>query len=80
MTVNVIEVYYFATKENLDRMSFCCSGFVLRKSYVCVQVRMLAEAWKYTAADRFLHCLPLHHILHNAFFLIYLCSHDVKGG
>lgn len=26
------------------------------------QVKMLAEAWEYTSADRFLHCLPLHHV------------------
>lgn len=24
---------------------------------------MLSEAWEYTSSDRFLHCLPLHHIL-----------------
>ncbi|CDY28376.1 BnaC01g35460D [Brassica napus] len=34
------------------------------------QVRMLSEAWEYTAADHFLHCLPLHHVhgLFNALF------------
>lgn len=26
------------------------------------QVKMLTEAWEYTSADRFLHCLPLHHV------------------
>ncbi|CAN6925810.1 unnamed protein product [Brassica oleracea] len=34
------------------------------------QVIMLTEAWEYTAADHFLHCLPLHHVhgLFNALF------------
>ncbi|XP_042499109.1 probable CoA ligase CCL8 [Macadamia integrifolia] len=26
------------------------------------QVQILAEAWEYTSADIFLHCLPLHHV------------------
>lgn len=26
------------------------------------QVKMLTETWEYTSADRFLHCLPLHHV------------------
>jgi hypothetical protein len=26
---------------------------------------MLAKAWEYSPKDRFLHCLPLHHILYN---------------
>lgn len=35
MTVNVIEVYYFATGEDLDRMSFCSSGFCAERIFMC---------------------------------------------
>lgn len=38
-------------------------GVVHTHASIGAQVRMLAEAWEYTNSDRFLHCLPLHHIL-----------------
>jgi len=39
---------------------------------------MLAESWEYTASDRFLHCLPLHHILNHLKFQFYFCSSDIN--
>ncbi|KAG2305963.1 hypothetical protein Bca52824_025711, partial [Brassica carinata] len=36
-------------------------GVVHTHKSINSQVRMLTEAWEYTSADRFLHCLPLHH-------------------
>ncbi|XP_047310758.1 probable CoA ligase CCL8 [Impatiens glandulifera] len=29
---------------------------------ILAQVQMLSDAWEYTSADQFLHCLPLHHV------------------
>ncbi|RYP19445.1 hypothetical protein DL765_003346 [Monosporascus sp. GIB2] len=37
-------------------------GVLLPESALTAQCRSLIEAWKYTAADRLLHVLPLHHI------------------
>ncbi|GFP96008.1 malonate--coa ligase [Phtheirospermum japonicum] len=37
-------------------------GVVHTHKGVLAQVQMLAEAWGYTPADQFLHCLPLHHV------------------
>ncbi|RYP63747.1 hypothetical protein DL769_006874 [Monosporascus sp. CRB-8-3] len=37
-------------------------GVLLPESAITAQCRSLIEAWKYTAADRLLHVLPLHHI------------------
>ncbi|OAE25403.1 hypothetical protein AXG93_4620s2180 [Marchantia polymorpha subsp. ruderalis] len=37
-------------------------GVVHTQAGLGAQVRMLSEAWGYTADDRFLHCLPLHHV------------------
>jgi malonyl-CoA/methylmalonyl-CoA synthetase len=37
-------------------------GVVHTHYSIGAQVKMLAEAWEYTSADRFLHCLPLHHV------------------
>ncbi|XP_073397026.1 malonate--CoA ligase isoform X2 [Physcomitrium patens] len=41
-------------------------GVVHTHASIGAQVRMLAEAWEYTNSDRFLHCLPLHHV-HGVF-------------
>uniref|UniRef100_A0A1J3I6P3 Malonate--CoA ligase n=1 Tax=Noccaea caerulescens TaxID=107243 RepID=A0A1J3I6P3_NOCCA len=45
-------------------------GVVHTHKSINSQVKMLTEAWEYTSADRFLHCLPLHHVhgLFNALF------------
>ncbi|KFK38968.1 hypothetical protein AALP_AA3G183200 [Arabis alpina] len=45
-------------------------GVVHSHNSINSQVKMLTEAWEYTSADRFLHCLPLHHVhgLFNALF------------
>ncbi|CAM6018214.1 unnamed protein product [Sphagnum balticum] len=43
-------------------------GVVHTHASIGAQVRMLAESWEYTASDRFLHCLPLHHILNHLKF------------
>ncbi|XP_010545693.1 PREDICTED: malonate--CoA ligase [Tarenaya hassleriana] len=45
-------------------------GVVHTHKSINAQVRMLTEAWEYTSADHFLHCLPLHHVhgLFNALF------------
>jgi hypothetical protein len=53
------------------------SSFLLRGQWT-VEVRMLAESWEYTASDRFLHCLPLHHILNHLKFQFYFCSSDIN--
>ncbi|KAL6497018.1 putative CoA ligase ccl8 [Orobanche gracilis] len=45
-------------------------GVVHTHSGVLAQVQMLTEAWGYTSADQFLHCLPLHHI-HKYFILLF---------
>lgn len=37
-------------------------GVVHTHKSISSQVQILAEAWEYTPADRFLHCLPLHHV------------------
>ncbi|KAL5756037.1 hypothetical protein ACOSQ2_020783 [Xanthoceras sorbifolium] len=37
-------------------------GVVHTHKSIAAQVQTLAEAWEYTSADQFLHCLPLHHI------------------
>lgn len=43
-------------------------GVVHTHRSIAAQVQILTEAWEYTPADRFLHCLPLHHVhgLYNA--------------
>lgn len=43
-------------------------GVVHTHRSIAAQVQILMEAWEYTPADRFLHCLPLHHVhgLYNA--------------
>ncbi|XP_051147815.1 probable CoA ligase CCL8 [Andrographis paniculata] len=43
-------------------------GVVHTHKGVLAQAQMLTEAWEYSSADRFLHCLPLHHVhgLYNA--------------
>ncbi|KAG8643411.1 probable CoA ligase CCL8 isoform X2 [Manihot esculenta] len=45
-------------------------GVVHTHKSITAQVQILAEAWEYTSADQFLHCLPLHHVhgLFNALF------------
>ncbi|XP_068470500.1 probable CoA ligase CCL8 isoform X2 [Phaseolus vulgaris] len=42
-------------------------GVVHTHRSIISQVQTLAKAWEYTAADKFLHCLPLHHILESFF-------------
>ncbi|KAH7288987.1 hypothetical protein KP509_31G052400 [Ceratopteris richardii] len=37
-------------------------GVVHTHSGMNAQVKMLSEAWQYSKDDRFLHCLPLHHV------------------
>ncbi|KAK3219867.1 hypothetical protein Dsin_013837 [Dipteronia sinensis] len=37
-------------------------GVVHTHKSIAAQVQTLAEAWEYTSADQFLHCLPLHHV------------------
>lgn len=37
-------------------------GVIHTHSGMNAQVKMLSEAWEYTSDDRFLHCLPLHHV------------------
>ncbi|KAJ4950346.1 hypothetical protein NE237_027178 [Protea cynaroides] len=37
-------------------------GVVHTHKSILSQVQFLTEAWEYTSADQFLHCLPLHHI------------------
>lgn len=43
-------------------------GVVHTHHSIAAQVQILTEAWEYTSTDRFLHCLPLHHVhgLYNA--------------
>jgi malonyl-CoA/methylmalonyl-CoA synthetase len=53
-------------------------GVVHTHASIGAQVRMLAESWEYTASDRFLHCLPLHHILNHLKFQFYFCSSDIN--
>ncbi|KAL7606185.1 hypothetical protein Lser_V15G18145 [Lactuca serriola] len=45
-------------------------GVVHTHSSILAQVKTLSTAWEYTSSDRFLHCLPLHHVhgLFNALF------------
>uniref|UniRef100_A0A6V7QTY1 4-coumarate--CoA ligase n=1 Tax=Ananas comosus var. bracteatus TaxID=296719 RepID=A0A6V7QTY1_ANACO len=40
-------------------------GVVHTHRSIISQVQILTEAWEYTIADQFLHCLPLHHIHHD---------------
>lgn len=44
-------------------ITFAFFLLILSLSLVSMQVQILTEAWEYTSADQFLHCLPLHHIL-----------------
>ncbi|XP_020092828.1 malonate--CoA ligase [Ananas comosus] len=37
-------------------------GVVHTHRSIISQVQILTEAWEYTIADQFLHCLPLHHV------------------
>ncbi|GLT32681.1 hypothetical protein SLA2020_073290 [Shorea laevis] len=37
-------------------------GVVHTHKGITAQVQTLTEAWEYTSADQFLHCLPLHHV------------------
>ncbi|XP_024182349.1 malonate--CoA ligase isoform X1 [Rosa chinensis] len=37
-------------------------GVVHTHKSISAQVQTLAEAWEYSSADQFLHCLPLHHV------------------
>lgn len=37
-------------------------GVVHTHKSIISQVQILTEAWEYTCADQFLHCLPLHHV------------------
>ncbi|KAL6140873.1 hypothetical protein ACLB2K_059165 [Fragaria x ananassa] len=37
-------------------------GVVHTHSSISAQVQTLADAWEYSSADQFLHCLPLHHV------------------
>ncbi|XP_038692196.1 malonate--CoA ligase-like isoform X2 [Tripterygium wilfordii] len=37
-------------------------GVVHTHRGISAQVQILAEAWGYTSTDKFLHCLPLHHV------------------
>ncbi|KAI5073446.1 hypothetical protein GOP47_0011459 [Adiantum capillus-veneris] len=50
-------------------------GVVHTHSGMNAQVKMLSKAWEYTSDDRFLHCLPLHHV-HGLFngLLAPLCA------
>ncbi|KAK7294209.1 hypothetical protein RJT34_17096 [Clitoria ternatea] len=43
-------------------------GVVHTHRSIIAQVQTLTEAWEYTSADQFLHCLPLHHI-HESFYI-----------
>ncbi|CAL5210652.1 unnamed protein product [Lathyrus oleraceus] len=45
-------------------------GVVHTHRSILAQVQALTKAWEYTSADRFLHCLPLHHVhgLFNGLF------------
>ncbi|XP_042387017.1 probable CoA ligase CCL8 [Zingiber officinale] len=45
-------------------------GVVHTHNSITSQVQILTEAWEYTCHDRFMHCLPLHHVhgLFNALF------------
>ncbi|XP_050234346.1 probable CoA ligase CCL8 [Mercurialis annua] len=45
-------------------------GVVHTHRSISAQVQTLARAWEYTSTDKFLHCLPLHHVhgLFNALF------------
>lgn len=45
-------------------------GAVHTHKSIAAQVEILAKAWEYKSTDRFLHCLPLHHVhgLFNALF------------
>ncbi|CAK8574699.1 unnamed protein product [Lathyrus sativus] len=42
-------------------------GVVHTHRSILAQIQALTKAWEFTSADRFLHCLPLHHI-HETFF------------
>ncbi|KAI7986851.1 Malonate--CoA ligase [Camellia lanceoleosa] len=37
-------------------------GVVHTHRGILAQAQILTDAWKYTSADQFLHCLPLHHV------------------
>ncbi|XP_020273445.1 malonate--CoA ligase isoform X2 [Asparagus officinalis] len=37
-------------------------GVVHTHKGILAQVQILSDAWEYTCADQFLHCLPLHHV------------------
>jgi malonyl-CoA/methylmalonyl-CoA synthetase len=37
-------------------------GVVTTHAQITAQIKMLVKAWEWTAKDRILHCLPLHHI------------------
>jgi non-ribosomal peptide synthetase component F len=46
-------------------------GVVHTHASIGSQVRMLSKAWDYSSSDRVLHCLPLHHILHQSKRFLY---------
>ncbi|XLR42901.1 hypothetical protein HN51_026928 [Arachis hypogaea] len=50
-------------------------GVVHTHRSIAAQVQTLANAWEYTSADKFLHCLPLHHILE----ILNICDIHVHG-
>ncbi|KAG9456124.1 hypothetical protein H6P81_000632 [Aristolochia fimbriata] len=56
-------------------------GVVHTHQSILAQVQILTEAWEYSAADQFLHCLPLHHILTMIFVLVveFMPKFSVRG-
>lgn len=64
-------------------------GVVHTHSGMNAQVKILSEAWEYTSDDRFLHCLPLHHVhglfngllapLYSGAMVEFLPKFSVKG-
>ncbi|CAA6661000.1 unnamed protein product [Spirodela intermedia] len=51
-------------------------GVVHTHAGITAQVEILTEAWEYSSADQFLHCLPLHHIQEmKRFFSLTPTSH-----
>ncbi|KAL4194026.1 hypothetical protein AMTRI_Chr05g66680 [Amborella trichopoda] len=53
-------------------------GVVHTHDGIKAQVQILTEAWEYSSADQFLHCLPLHHI-HHLRFVEFLPKFTVRG-
>ncbi|KAL1551526.1 putative CoA ligase ccl8 [Salvia divinorum] len=54
-------------------------GVVHTHEGILAQVQMLSDAWGYTSDDKFLHCLPLHHILKCCCLLVLTSFIHVHG-